>query len=338
MAHSLIPETKRLAVERALRETFQLAWYEEIELLFGGVSSALVYRITISGRPYLLRLVMQVDALNDPVRQYACMRIAADAEISPRVHYADPNDAVSITDFVRSVPLREGFPSSDGLLAELAMTVRSIHGAPLFPPLVNYLDGIDGFIQYFRTSELLPAGATEEHFRYYAEIQKAYPRHDTDVVSSHNDLNPRNMLCDGTRIWIIDWETAFRNDRYVDLAIVGNSFLSNEGEEEIYLRTYFGDSLDDRKRARFFLMQQVCHMFYAMAFMRFVATARTSGVQLDTSMETPRRREYAQLIAAEKASLTSPEGQLQYAKVLLNEALANMKTKRFSESIRLMEP
>jgi thiamine kinase-like enzyme len=39
-------------------------------------------------------------------------------------------------------------------------------------------------------------------------------------VSSHNDSIPSNILFDGDRLWLIDWESAYRNDPLVDVAIV----------------------------------------------------------------------------------------------------------------------
>lgn len=227
----LIPETKIEAVKKALQKAFNTTTVESIILLTGGLSGALVYKITVSDKPYVLRLVMQIDAFNDPVRQYACMNIAAEAGIAPHVYYSNVQDAVSITDFIETRPLSEHFASPKELLPELVKIIQSIHSTPLFPKLVNYLDGIDMFIQNFKASGLLPERATEEHFRYYSQIQNVYPRYDGDVVSSHNDLNPNNVLFDGKKIWIIDWEAAFQNDRYVDLANVANLFLTNEMEE-----------------------------------------------------------------------------------------------------------
>ena len=32
-------------------------------------------------------------------------------------------------------------------------------------------------------------------------------------------------IYDGSKLWVIDWEAAFLNDRYVDLAIVGRAHL-----------------------------------------------------------------------------------------------------------------
>lgn len=134
----------------------------------------------------------------------------------------------------------------------------------------------------------------------------------------------------------MDWEAAFQNDRYVDLAIVANNFVTTEAQEDTYLKAYLGDSLDDYKRARFFLMRQVCLIFYAMSFMRFATVLQSQNTEIDDRMETIRYQEFAAQIASGAASLASPEGQFLYAKVLLNEALYNMKTPRFADSIDKM--
>ena len=333
----LIPETKIEAVEKALQKAFNTTEVENIVLLTGGLSGALVYKIRVSGEPYVLRIVRQIDAFNDPVRQYTCMNLAAEAGIAPYVYYSNAQDAVSITDFIETKPLSEHWASPNELLPELVKIIKSIHSTPLFPKLVNYLDGIDMFIQNFKASDLLPERATEEHFRYYSQIQNVYPRYDGDVVSSHNDLNPNNILFDGKKIWIIDWEAAFQNDRYVDLANIANRFVTNEMQEEIYLKAYFGDSLDEYKRARLFLMQQVCHMFYALGFLQYAAASRPPDSTCSDSMDTPRLRDFHQQVSTGNVSLMTHEGQLLYGKIRLNEALYNMKTPRFAESIDLMK-
>ena len=51
-------------------------------------------------------------------------------------------------------------------------------------------------------------------------LSAAYPWNEGGPVASHNDPNPRNIIFDGARLWLVDWETSFRNDPMVDLAIV----------------------------------------------------------------------------------------------------------------------
>jgi hypothetical protein len=50
----------------------------------------------------------------------------------------------------------------------------------------------------------------------------------------------------------VDWDAAFLNDRYVDLAIAANFFVSNEQQEKMLLGAYFGAGLNSYNGARFF--------------------------------------------------------------------------------------
>ncbi len=218
----LLPEAKRPAVEHALRTVFGTTPIDGVELLAGGLSSALVYKLVVRNKTYVLRLMMQIDAFRDPARQFTCMGIAAEVGIAPRVHYSSVEDALSITDFIAGAPLRMHRVARTNLLGILVGMIQAVHAAPLFPTLVNFLDGVESFIELYRATGLLPDHATADHFSLYAEIRRVYPRDDHDLVSSHNDLNPNNILFDGRQAWVIDWEAAFRNDRYVDLATVAN--------------------------------------------------------------------------------------------------------------------
>jgi thiamine kinase-like enzyme len=74
------------------------------------------------------------------------------------------------------------------------------------------------------------------------------------LVSSHNDSIPSNILFDGDRLWLIDWESAYRNDPLVDVAIVLDSFAILPELEDVLLRAWFGRAPDDALRARLVFM------------------------------------------------------------------------------------
>ncbi|MEZ4730405.1 MAG: phosphotransferase [Caldilineaceae bacterium] len=331
---TLIPEAKWDAVQQALQTTFNTTTIDALQLLAGGLSSALVYKMTIDGQPYLLRLMMATDELRDPARYITCMQHAATAGIAPKVYYANVEGALVITDFIATQARLSEYATPEKRLRLLAQTVKAIHALPRFPSLVNFLDGVDLFIEQFHASALLPASATAEHFRAYAAIQQVYPRHDPDLVASHNDLNPGNMLFDGRKLWIIDWEAAFCNDRYVDLAIAAKPFVSTAAEETVYLQSYFGDTLDAYKSARYFLMQQVCHMYYAMIMLKFAAAQKPPHITADPNMATGRLRALHDQIGAGAVSLATYEGKVGYGKTLLNEALHNMLTPQFAVAVQ----
>src|SRR5437763_10587567 len=100
----MIPQAKSEAVARGLSDAFGVTEFEDISMLTRGLSSALVFRIVVRGRPYLLRIITRTDAFSDPTRQFACMQAAAEAGLAPHVWYSSIDDRISITDFVEAVP------------------------------------------------------------------------------------------------------------------------------------------------------------------------------------------------------------------------------------------
>jgi hypothetical protein len=196
----------------------------------------------------------------------------------------------------------------------------------------DYFEALDGYIQKFRAANIMPASETEELFQLYARFQSVYPRQDAEMVSSHNDLKPENILFDGTRVWLVDWEAAFLNDPYTDLAVTANFVVTNDADEEIYLRSYFGEAVSEYRLARFYLMRQALHMFYAMIFLLL----GFSGKLIEPNAEAPDFRDFHDGIWAGEISLASTETKLQYGRVHMNQVLRNMRTVRFQDALRIV--
>ena len=200
----MIPETKMSAVKHAMHVTFGVNEFEAISELTAGLSSALVFSNSGSGKSYLLRIITCTDVMGDPTYQYARMKTAADAGLAPHVWYTSITDRISITDFVETKVLQ-----IDEAKVKLPVLLKCLHSLPPFPHLVNYLDTVDSFIRKFQKLEILPEHMTIELFRQYERIKNIYPRNGADLVSCHNDLKPENVLFDGDRLWLVDWEVAF---------------------------------------------------------------------------------------------------------------------------------
>jgi aminoglycoside phosphotransferase (APT) family kinase protein len=330
----MIPAAKQPAVARALKDAFGVTEFEDIRMMTAGLSPALVFRVVLRGCPYLLRIVTNTDATAGPGRgdqthHFACMRLAAEAGIGPRVWYTSTEDRVSITDFVDARPL-----SAEEAFVRLPATLRTLHALPPFPKAKagNYFDMVDRFIA--RLAKSLPESLTWELSELYSRVARVYPRHDeSDWVSCHNDLKPENILFDGDRVWLVDWEAAFLNDRYVDLAVVANFVVNSEADEQLYLQKYFGESAGEYRLARFFLMRQVMHIFYAMVFLSLAAAA---GTAVDASLGAPDFGSFHRRILAGEMSLADADAKLQYGLVHLKQIQQNVRTARFQDALRIV--
>ena len=321
----MIPEDKKTAVAQALQCTFGVSEFESITPLTAGLSSALIFKIVVLGKPYLLRIITRTDVMSDPTRWYACMKDAADAGIAPRAWYMGGDDRISITDFIEAKP----FPLSEArvLLPEM---VKRLQALPRFPFRLNYLDAVDGFVQKFREAKILPESMTDELFRCYAKMMSIYSRHDADQVSCHNDLKPENILFDGTRAWFVDWEAAFLNDRYMDIVVTANFVVDNYEQETEYLKRYLGEEVTEYHHARFFLMSQVLHMAYFTFFMRIYAA---TGKPVDIDAARPDYRAFHNDIWDGKIDLADDDARQQYAWLHMERMARNFQIKRFEDSM-----
>jgi thiamine kinase-like enzyme len=335
---TLIPPARLSAVEKAIQKAFNTETVSDIELLVGGLSGSAVYKITVNHQKYVLKLDTPQSQSDQISAIFACREIAAKAGIAPILYYQSEEDALSITAFIEKKPLQATFSSQEEILSELAKTIKAMHDMPAFPKENSLLETVDTLIRQTRETPMFTQTLFEDFLEYYDIIQNNYPWHDKDKVPSHNDLNPSNIIGDGERIWIVDWDAAFQNDRYVDLAITANFMVRTEAQEKVFLEAYFGDTLNDYKTARFFIMRQICRLVYAMLMFKLACTANSNCInEIDeTEIQKANLREIGEQFGTGKLSLSTWKGQLLLGKALLNEALRNVRSSRFTSSIEYL--
>lgn len=323
----MIPETKGNAVQHALKIAFGVSEFEDIGKITIGLSPDLVFRIVVQGKPYLLRIVTRNGVYCDPPHYFACMKTAADTGIAPHIWYMSTEDRILITDFIEA----RDFPISEARV-KLSALLRHLHSLPPFPPRVNYLDAGDGWTKKFQAAQILPESMTGELFQLYSKVINVYPRNSDDLVSCHNDLKPENIIFDGDRAWLVDWEAAFLNDRYVDLGVIANFVVMSDDDEKDYLRNYFGEEANEYQRARFFLMRQVLHMNYFTLFMLL----GSAGKPVDLNMIKPGFREFHDGMWAGEIDLSDNKAKLQYAWAHMEQLVRNLRMKRLEDSLEIV--
>jgi thiamine kinase-like enzyme len=327
----MVPQEKLAAVTRGLREAFDVAEFEDIRAITKGRTSALVFRIVVKGSPFLLRVITNTASMLGPERQFTCMKLAADAGLAPRIWYSSTEDQISITDFVEEAP----FPATEALV-RMPRLLRALHALPPFPVGVSHLDttcmfllnktNADGFLPKIQQANILPQAELEEIFALLAQVAAVYPRRDTDMVSSHNDLfKPDNILFDGSRVWLVDWEAAFLNDRYADLAVVANMLVTNDQEARLFLQEYFGKPPDEQQLARFFLARQVARIFYSLVFL-----------WMGSPGEPERVANFQQKFWTGEVNLLEKPMKTVFGKFNREQLLESVRTERFKEALKIV--
>ena len=324
----MIPENKQLAVTKALHKAFNTDAFENIQQLTKGLSGALVFKITVQGIPYLLRIITRSETRDKPEYYFECLRAAANADLAPAIHYLNIEDKISITDYIED----HHFPVSEARI-KMADMLRDLHELPKFAYQLNFFGASDIFLQKFLDSDIVPKNATKDLFELYARIGTVYPRKDPDnLVSCHNDVKRDNIIFDGVRPWLVDWEAARLNDRYLDLAAIANFVVKNDNDETDFLKRYFGETFDEYKQARFFLMSQIVHMFC----FTLCAIPGSAGRSIDINTSTLSFHAFHDRLWNCEISLADNDQILHYALVHMKELQSNMQSKRFEESLRML--
>jgi hypothetical protein len=330
---SPFPEAKRPAVDRALMTAFGTTELDSAAALSGGLSGAGLWRIRVGGIPYVLKIEESQHAVIDPQRAYACMRIAAAACLAPRVRYAEAADGVAIIEHVTPVPLREYPAAGHALIVELAQAARLLHETPTFPPLGDYLAGVSDMIDQLQALDVLEATATDELFARFADLRAVWRTRDEDLVSSHNDLNPGNIVYDGARIWLVDWDAAFLADRYVDLATLASWFTRDAEGEAKLLATYFGRPPEPAERARFDVMRLVNHVFTGVIFLTMAAQERPDARLADRSLAGPGLADLHARLRTGQFAMLEWENRMTYGKARLTAALEGLRRPAFAQAL-----
>lgn len=327
-----IPSEQALIIEDILLQTLGTAELSAVQPLSGGLSGAQVFKLEIAAQPYILKLDKAAAAAGNSANH---QQLAGKAGVAPEVLYQNIANGISLIRHIDNKPIRS-LLSPEQVATQLARTIQTIHTIEAEVPGRELLPTVDGLISGFKARRLLSGPVFDAAFSHYESIKSSYPWQDQERVFSHNDLNPNNILFDGEKIWVIDWDAAFINDRYIDLATAANFFIHTEEQERLFLDTYFGRDASDYETARLYTMRQLSRIIYSVLLFQVAAGSKPADYQHSQEMEGITLQEFGMQMQKGTISLGSYDGQLMYAKALLNEALRNMQSPRFAASLAIL--
>jgi Phosphotransferase enzyme family len=325
-----IPEHLHDAAREAVLSTLGSAPITFIEPVLGGASGALAYRIEADGRSFLLRMETRRSPLRNP-HQYVCMRIAAEAGVAPPLRYANETAGVAILDFVIQRPLNEYPGGADALAGALGTLAAKLQATEPFPVLGDYRVFLDRMLGHMRT--VFAPGLLDPYVEAFARIREVYPWDPATHISSHNDPNPRNILFDGERLWLIDWETAYRNDPLTDIAILTENHASTPELEVGLLESWLARPPDRALRARVLLMRQLTRLYYAGLL--FVVSVKAPASVVDLVAPTP--AEFRSMIARGELKMGTNEIKVVLGKMILAGFLTGLNAPDFEEALLIAQ-
>jgi hypothetical protein len=326
-----IPADRQELARSAIAAVIGSAGVTSLRPVTGGASGALTYQVEADARPYLLRMEAGLNALQNP-SHYVCMKAAADAGIAPPLRFVDPARGVAVMDFVTQRPLPEYPGGPPALVRDLGALIRRLQESADFPtPPITYIDLIRRMLAFMRGSRVFAAGLLDPHLEGLERIAEAYPWNEAARASSHNDPNPRNILFDGARLWLVDWETAYRNDSLTDLAVVTHELAGTPDLQHELLRSWLGREPDRGTHARLVLMRQVTRMFFAcVIFRRFAGDPNRKP---DSDLRALTGPEFVASIEQGRLRLGTPELLYEFGKMFLAGFRDGLTAPGFEEAL-----
>jgi len=327
-----VPAEHREIARSALAAAFDSHTVEALRPVAGGVSGALTYRVEARGKSYLLRIETRRSPLRNP-HQYTCMRVASEAGIAPAVRYCDADAGVAVMDFLQQRPLSE-FPGGPQELAKaLGGFAARLQRTPAFPRLWDFPLVVDRIFGFLRSSRMFAAGLLDGHAEGLQRILGAYRWDASALVSSHNDPNAQNIIFDGERLWLVDWETAYRNDPLTDVAILVENFAPTPELERVLVEAWLGYEPNRTLRARLVLMRQLTRLYYSGLLLSLAASQLRQAPEPDLAAPSP--DEFRAAVARGEYVPASQKTMFILGKMCLAAFLAGLSMPAFEEALAI---
>ena len=262
---------ERQALLRLLPED-RLGAVHSIEAIRSGLSGAGVYTVISSRGEYVLRI--QAGPTDDALwaQQLLILRRAGEQGVAPPIAHVDQAARAIISARIAGAPLAAALADPTqrrAVLTSVVEQLRLLHG--LDTSGVSERDPIAyarDVAQAQRVRPGFPSWAAGLDTTIAAIA--ATLANDTRRVVSHNDLNPGNLIWDGARAWIIDWDVAGLGHPHYDLATLA-MFLNLGDEVTLGLITLHDQApVDATSLASFAALRRLSALLCGVTFLSLV--------------------------------------------------------------------
>lgn len=144
-------------------------------------------------------------------------QLAAEQGLAAKVIWHDQD--IIVWEFLTGQTLPWDVQHSHTTLAPICQAIAELHQLPAVSKHYDVYGLIDDWFMQLESKrsspEVLALVQQSRHF-YSSIVRLSRP---DQLVLCHNDLNPKNVLLNHTKAWLIDWESAGMNDPLFDIAV-----------------------------------------------------------------------------------------------------------------------
>lgn len=290
-----------------------------IQRIAVGLSGAGVYRVEAGGERFVLKTTDESEPAERWQRRLGIQQSAASAGLAPPIVHVDPARRAVLSAFVvdRGFPPRYADPRTHAAaVVQLGQTLRRVHELAIPPGAVapDVRQWLADLWSELSAVHAAPAFAGEAIERVLAEVP---PDSGRAAVLSHNDVNPTNLVFDGERLMLLDWDTAAPSDPFYDLAAISVFLRMDDVTCRRLLEAHDGAPVSDLP-ARFGYDRRFIAVLCGAMFVRLARQAGHPGPRGDETRDAaPSLVEFYQRLRAGEWSVAAPEGQWWFGLALL---------------------
>jgi Ser/Thr protein kinase RdoA (MazF antagonist) len=284
-----------------------------------GLSGTAVYDVATDAGEFVVRVLARSNR-EQWHRYITLLRAVADAGIAPPLAWVDEGERATVSPKIPG-QLAAALADPDArprALASVVETLGRLHRQPA--------DAFGSADPVAMARMLWDDQKEKPGFPAWASpalalIDRAAALLDADPrrVPAHNDMNPTNVLWDGARIWLVDWDSAGLTHPYYDLAVL-SMFLRLDDGAALDLLTRQEDAAITREQAETFRALRRLGAVLCGAMFLFLAGDLTATVPQHLD-ETPTLLQFYARLRTGELALRSPVGQAMFGAAMLKDAI-----------------
>jgi thiamine kinase-like enzyme len=206
----------------------------------GGISNH-NFLVADGGRRFMVRIGEDFEVHNVLRRfELAASRAAHAAGISPAVVHAEPG--ARVFDYVDGRTLAPEDVRKPAMLARIVPLIRACHRE-----IPQHFRGPAPIFWVFQVLRDYAARLREDGSRMAPDLPRLMAAAEVletavgpiEPVFGHNDLLAANLIDDGARLWLVDWEYGGFNSALFDLGGLASNNQLSPAQEAWLLETYF---------------------------------------------------------------------------------------------------
>lgn len=229
-----------------------------IQKISGGFSGAEIYKIDANQHCFIARKSAGFYGVDGFQTEVQIHNLAADLDLAPKLHFFDQHQLFSLVDFIDDLGcfnLYKANPQSTKYqLINLAKKIHNIKYSPFIKPRSIQEEiriTLNSIYESFLHSDISTI---------FERVLKT-PWPNDRITITHNDFHPNNILYDGIKLKLIDWEMAGLGHPFYDIAYISNYLFLDKKDGYEFLSLYLDGPVNRKIQIIFNNLRRIAYGF-----------------------------------------------------------------------------